>query len=146
MQTTTFKKFFFSIITGTSDSHSLIGSMLEDREKLLAAASSVVLPQQIRDRKRAIAEKVKSLHTQGSTALGPALLVAVQLAGRVPGSRVVLCTDGCANLGLGKLEHFSAESTSLDQGAAFYQQLGEKAKHLSVTVNVVSFEGVKCEL
>lgn len=119
----------------------MTGQVIEDREQLMAAAKAEALPESVRQRKQAIATQVKALQTEGSTALGPGLLLAVQLAGRVPGSRVVLCTDGCANHGLGKLNMTSVQS-SPDQGPAFYQQLGEKAKQLSVTVNVISFQGV----
>ena len=57
---------------------------------------------------------------EGKTALGPALLMSVAIASRVPGStvsyqdkaipqytfilQVILCTDGLANVGLGKLD------------------------------------------
>ena len=118
------------------------GQVIEDREQLMAAAKAELLPELVRERKQAIATQVKALHTEGSTALGSGLLLAVQLAGRVPGSRVVLCTDGCANHGLGKLEITTVQSQSPDQGPAFYQQLGENAKQLSVTVNVISFQGM----
>ena len=118
----------------------MTGQVIEDREQLMAAAKAEALPESVRERKQAIATQVKALQTEGSTALGPSLLLAVQLAGRVPGSRVVLCTDGCANHGLGKLNMTTVQSP--DQGPAFYQQLGEKAKQLSVTVNVISFQGM----
>jgi Mg-chelatase subunit ChlD len=46
--------------------------------------------------------KLKDLKEKGKTALGPALLSAVGLAGEGSlGSMVVLCTDGLANVGLG---------------------------------------------
>ena len=43
-----------------------------------------------------------SLEETGPTALGPALVTAVAMAAEGnPGSMVVLCTDGLANVGLG---------------------------------------------
>ena len=128
---------------GSARPRKLTGSVIEDREQLMSAAKAEALPESVRQRKQAMATQVKALQTEGSTALGPGLLLAVQLAGRVPGSRVVLCTDGCANHGLGKLNmNMIGVQSSPDQGPAFYQQLGEKAKQLSVTVNVISFQGV----
>ena len=118
------------------------GQVIEDREQLMAAAMAEALPESVRERKQAIATQVNALQTESLTALGPGLLLAVQLAGRVPGSRVVLCTDGCANRGLGMLDMSTVQSQSPDQGPAFYQQLSEKAKQLSVTVNVISFQGM----
>lgn len=129
----------FNLDAGSARPRNLSGQVIEDREQLMAAAKAETLPESVRQRKQAIATQVKALQTEGSTALGPGLLLAVQLAGRVPGSRVVLCTDGLANHGLGKLD---IDTQSPDQGAPFYQQLGEKAKQLSVTVNVISFQGM----
>ena len=64
-----------------------------------------------------------SLEENGQTALGPALLLSVLLASRVPGSKVhhracvdtykimcvhhkqvIICTDGLANRGVGSLD------------------------------------------
>ena len=127
---------------GSARPRKVSGQVIEDREQLMAAAKAEALPVSVRERKQAIATQVKALQTEGSTALGPGLLLAVQLAGCVPGSRVVLCTDGCANHGLGKLNMTTVQSQSPDQGPAFYQQLGDKAKQLSVTANVISFQGM----
>jgi len=55
------------------------------------------------------------------TALGPALLISVFMASKVVGSRVVLCTDGCANVGVGNL------SSSSSAASEFYTNLGETA-------------------
>jgi len=66
------------------------------------------------------------LEEGGQTALGPAMVMAITMASKVPGSKVVMCTDGLANVGLGNLD-----STSADQHAEasdFYSQLGEDAK------------------
>ncbi len=44
---------------------------------------------------------------KGQTALGPALLSAIEVASKgSPGSSVVLCTDGLANIGVGSLDPF----------------------------------------
>lgn len=62
----------------------------------------------------------------GQTALGPAMLVAITMASKVPGSKVVMCTDGLANIGLGNLDSESADQHA--EASDFYSQLGEKAK------------------
>jgi len=67
-----------------------------------------------------------SLEEGGQTALGPAMLVAIMMASKVPGSKVVMCTDGLANIGLGNLDKGSADGHS--EASRFYAQLGEKAK------------------
>lgn len=55
-----------------------------------------------------------SLEEGGATALGPALIIAVNMAAQHPGSKVILCTDGKANIGLGKLEDGSEEEAALE--------------------------------
>jgi hypothetical protein len=45
----------------------------------------------------------KSLEEDGGTALGPALLCSVNIASQKIGGQVLLCTDGLANVGVGKL-------------------------------------------
>lgn len=61
------------------------------------------------------------LHSGSMTALGPALVISIYLASKVVGSKVVLCTDGCANVGVGDLERNSSEASE------FYERLGETA-------------------
>lgn len=58
-----------------------------------------------------------------STALGPALLISVFMASKMVGSKVILCTDGCANVGLGSIETGRNYSATSD----FYLRLGETA-------------------
>jgi len=55
------------------------------------------------------------------TALGPALVISIFLASKVVGSKVVLCTDGEANVGVGNLGSYSSSSE-------FYPRLGETAR------------------
>lgn len=46
---------------------------------------------------------------KGQTALGPALVSAIEVASKgSKGSVVVLCTDGLANVGVGALENVDA--------------------------------------
>jgi len=53
----------------------------------------------------------------GATALGPALLSSIALASQgKPGSKVIICTDGLANMGLGNLE----DPKSLSESEEFY--------------------------
>jgi len=66
------------------------------------------------------------LEEGGQTALGPAMLVAIMMASKVPGSKVVMCTDGLANIGLGNLDTESADEHS--EASSFFAKLGETAK------------------
>jgi len=70
------------------------------------------------------------------TALGPALVVSIFMASKVIGSKVVLCTDGCANQGVGNLGNDSA-------APEFYERLGETASSkglvLFLRFSIISF-------
>uniref|UniRef100_A0AAY3ZU16 VWFA domain-containing protein n=1 Tax=Denticeps clupeoides TaxID=299321 RepID=A0AAY3ZU16_9TELE len=69
-----------------------------------------------------LTKSVKEEH--GATALGPAALISIAMASQYPGSKVIICTDGRANIGLGQLEQESAH----------------------VIVSVMTFEGEDCRL
>lgn len=61
------------------------------------------------------------MSTYGATALGPALLSAVELASQGGvGSKVILCTDGEANVGIG--------GSFNDDRFTFYEKMGNYAK------------------
>jgi Mg-chelatase subunit ChlD len=54
-----------------------------------------------------LVNKIYSLEENGSTALGPAMALAVGIAAKAAGSTVMILTDGLANVGLGALEGVS---------------------------------------
>jgi len=64
------------------------------------------------------------------TALGPALVISIFMASKVVGSKVVLCTDGCANVGVGDLDSGNSE---------FYESLGKTASSKGFVFVVVFF-------
>ena len=93
----------------------------------------------IRETSKTLKEKVLSLEESGPTALGPALLVSLLLASEGgPGSKVIICTDGLANIGLGSLEPGCTSE--------FYSVIGELATEKGVSVSVISIEGDECRL
>lgn len=55
--------------------------------------------------KENLCDQIYKLEEGGATCLGPALTVAVAMAAGNPGSQVILCTDGKANVGLGSLDN-----------------------------------------
>ena len=68
-----------------------------------------------------------SLEERGGTALGPAFLVAVSMACQVPGSKVIICTDGMANVGLGSLEGIEKSDEARNQTETFYTTVSNMA-------------------
>lgn len=72
------------------------------------------------------------LEGSGQTALGPALYASIRIAARLQGSKVVLCTDGVANLGLGSLaEPLNPESKE------FYHEIASYAKSKGYEIKFV---------
>lgn len=102
------------------------GDKLNDKEQMIGCASELEVPDAIKNTRQALGKAVFDLEEKGQTALGPALLLSVMLASRHPASKVIVCTDGMANIGLGSLD------TSSDEDAAaatnYYTDIADLAK------------------
>jgi len=92
-----------------------------------------------------LAGKLFALEETGSTALGPALVVATGIAGEVPGSEIVICTDGLSNVGLGKLDDIVTEEDRKGM-ETFYRTVGEYAVSHGTTISVISIKGEDCSI
>jgi len=114
------------------------GDRLHSWDELQTSAANFTIDKPISESKDAILEKLWDLEETGPTALGPALQLSIAVAGKKPGSRVILCTDGLANVGLGSLE----EKQSICR--PYYVELAEQAKLHGVTVSVISLIGSEC--
>eukprot|EP01027_Heterolobosea_sp_BB2_P022425 GEZU01033021.1.p1 GENE.GEZU01033021.1~~GEZU01033021.1.p1 ORF type:complete len:968 (+),score=243.56 GEZU01033021.1:73-2976(+) len=86
--------------------------------------------------KEALSEKIFQLEETGSTALGPALCVALGIASQSERSEIIVCTDGLSNVGVG-------ESS---QGKAFYERCGEFARSTGTTISCIGIEGTDCAI
>lgn len=98
-----------------------------------------------------LASKVETLTTTGCTALGPALATAVGLASDSPGSQILVCTDGAANVGVGGTGfnngyHSNPPSQTAEEAAQFYVDIAQLARAESSSVSVVTCEGEDCNL
>jgi len=71
--------------------------------------------------------------------------MSVARASQVPGSTVVVCTDGIDNVGLGSLEGINDDTVK--QGVEqWYEGVANVAKLKGVTINVISIKGQECAL
>ena len=124
----------------------IAGDRLQSAEGCLGTVRgrhAQLLGRPIRETSDTIVNKLYSLNTSGQTALGPALLASVELAKQgTAGSKVIICTDGIANVGLGSMESEAARASAQN----FYEELGRTAQTSEVTVSVVSIEGEECQL
>ncbi|CAF0867913.1 unnamed protein product [Brachionus calyciflorus] len=115
-------------------------NVLNNKEKIFTLAENQKGDlKSLRDSNISLTQRIKSLNTEGYTALGPALAFSVAFVSRLPGSQVILCTDGCANIGIGSVEqNLNAEK--------FYEDLANYAKGKGIVVNVITMEGTDCRL
>ena len=128
---------------GTSDPAILTGDKLNSFETCFEAGISLQskLKSSIKDTYENLTEKITNLSESGPTALGPALISAIGLASEgLSGSRVIICTDGLANVGIGRLDD--------DPNIAeeFYLRAANIAKDKGIEVSVISIEGEECKL
>eukprot|EP00753_Platysulcus_tardus_P005322 PLAT13174.1.p1 GENE.PLAT13174.1~~PLAT13174.1.p1 ORF type:complete len:812 (-),score=424.03 PLAT13174.1:165-2561(-) len=121
----------------------LAGDRLSDYADLIRLGGDSSIEQTIADSVDALKTRLFELEEGGPTALGPAAVAAVAMASKVIGSRVVLCTDGVANVGLGSLDGSEEEQAA---SAEFYSRLASYAAEQSVTIDVIGIEGDGCDL
>jgi len=127
---------------GSQTEVTLAGDKLNNEARLTEESKTLSLPSEVKNSRKCLSEKVYKLEEGGATALGPALVVALSMASHHPGSKVIICTDGKANIGLGKMENDQDEE-SADE---FYTNLGEKALQSGVTMSVITIQGTDCKL
>ncbi|KAI8791606.1 circularly permutated Ras protein 1-like [Biomphalaria glabrata] len=128
---------------GTQREVIISGDKLTNEDMLIKIGTELSLPQAIKSSRHILGEKVYNLEEGGATALGPALIIATNLAAHHPGSKVILCTDGKANVGLGKLEE---ENTDEQTAFDFYTKAAEHASAKGVTISVITIQGTDCKL
>lgn len=90
-----------------------------------------------------IEKSIKNIDTSGGTALGPGLLGALALAAQgKPGSQIILCTDGLANIGIGPLK----TPNEVAQSKSFYDKVGDMAIKKGVSISVITVKGKVCQV
>lgn len=133
---------------GSCAEETIAGDRLDDFEKCKTAVGdqhAQILSCSVSEAGDKLCEKLIALEESGPTALGPALVAGVSLAMKgSPGSKVIICTDGLANVGIGALEGLSPEEVEVQE--AMYEQVGLMAKDKGVTISVISIEGEECRL
>ena len=91
-------------------------------------------------------EQLEKIDTRGSTALGPSLLASVTLIGAKgrPGSKVILCTDGQANTGIGQVSIHGLSDDYVSQ--SMYNRIGDQALQKGIIISLVSLAEEDCRL
>jgi len=98
-----------------------------------------------------ITERLFALEEGGPTGLGPAVVAAIAGAAEfnrktnTSNAKVVLATDGLANIGVGSLETDDRIDSAV-KTHQFYSMLGDWASKAGVTVDVFGIEGENCDI
>jgi hypothetical protein len=126
---------------GTQDPLVVAGDKLDSFQDLKQLGESYSITKSVKEAEKDLVKKLWSLQENGCTALGPALMLSILIAGARPASKVILCTDGLANFGLG-----SMDSGKGSEFTPFYTELAEAAKVKGVSVSIISIEGEDCSM
>lgn len=92
---------------GTTDVATITGDRLNNFQTCFEMGENLQSKMQntISETAAKLTEKLMAIEETGSTALGPALITALGLASKgKPGSKVIICTDGISNVGIGSLD------------------------------------------
>lgn len=100
------------------------------------AGSNFQITKSIKEAKEDLERQLFSLEESGGTALGPAIVVALGMAASKSGSKVVLCTDGLSNIGLGSLDELYTDQQK-EEVAKFYEQVGLFAQSKGISISVI---------
>lgn len=134
---------------GTQAPQTIAGDKLLDYDFLLqngVQSSTKLFQKSIKETKAHLQQKLINLEETGPTALGPAVITAIALAGEgQPGSTVIVCTDGLANVGLGAFDEIRTPEQEA-KVAEFYEIIGQYAKTKGVSVNIISIQGEECNI
>lgn len=125
------------------------GDKLHDYEGLIETAqkdAEVYMSKTVEETKDDLIRRLEQIEESGQTALGPALTLALGMAAKgAPGSRVILCTDGLANVGMGSVENLK-DPKDIEAVKGFYTKLGEVAKERGVSISIISIVSAECNL
>lgn len=126
----------------SSSSVTIAGSNLNNEAAIAAAAARVPAAGAIKDTFAGLEKRVWELAEEGSTAAGPALAAAVEIARACgAGSRIVLVTDGMSNVGVGALDGGDTQARE-----SFYTRTAAAATAAGVAVDVIGFAGANCNM
>ncbi|XP_050393119.1 circularly permutated Ras protein 1 [Patella vulgata] len=126
---------------GTTTKRNIHNDQLDHFKQLEMIGTELPLPKPIKGTQHNLSKKVLKLDASGGTALGPSIVVALGLASRYAGSKIILCTDGLANVGLGKLTYGNSE-----EHERFYNDIGAMAVEKGVSISVITIKGAETKL
>ena len=133
---------------GTKGPVKISGNNLEEFQHIqeTAAKNQHIISTPVKDAFDSLMKQLYSLEESGQTALGPAVLFSLNLINGVsPGSRIILCTDGVANTGIGSMDAMKTPE-EVQKLKDFYAALGASAKEKGVVIDLVTFEDIESNI
>lgn len=116
----------------------------EEIRTLSHQAAPLIMCRPVKDSSAALLERFYKIEEKGQTALGPALISSLELAkAGKPGSMIIVCTDGLANLGLGSFDSSLGNEVN-EVTKSFYAGLALEAKDSGISISVVTIKGMVC--
>jgi len=113
----------------------------ENRIISIGQENTNLIQNSIKQSSQSIIKSLREIEEEGSTALGPAVLLSLSLLKNAKiGSRIFLCTDGMSNLGIGSLE------ANKEKAAEFYTKIGNMAKEKGIVISLITFEDSESEI
>ena len=113
----------------------------ESKIKSLGEENTNLIKAPISESHENIIKALNATEENGSTALGPAVLMSLSLLKNAKiGSRIFLCTDGMSNLGVGNI------SENKNNAKDFYTKIGEMAKEKGIIINLITFQDSESEI
>mmetsp|Transcript_57313 Transcript_57313/g.78154 ORF Transcript_57313/g.78154 Transcript_57313/m.78154 type:complete len:794 (-) Transcript_57313:139-2520(-) len=133
---------------GTGTPTIISGNRLDDLDELIKAGQEAAGGMtSLETSLTPLSDKLFSLEESGPTALGPAVAVSLGMAAGQTGAKIVLCTDGLANVGIGAIDEIpdgpNEARTAIEE---FYTSLGHRAVEQGVIIDVISIQGDECDL
>jgi len=130
----------------SSETKIIAGDRLGNYEELLAVGEVTSIAKPIKESRDKLHNRLYDLEENGATALGPAILASLSLASLAKaGSKVIICTDGKANVGLGALDNVNSEA-AVSSVESWYSQVGHYAASKGICISVISIKGDDCRL
>lgn len=90
-----------------------------------------------------VLQKFQGLEEKGKTALGPALCCSLGMLSQArPGSMVIMCTDGLANVGFGSMDSVESEKPVSE----VYGKMSVLAKEKGTLISAITLKGEECNV
>lgn len=87
-------------------------------------------------------KQLNKIEANDCTAIGPSILIAINMLRNKKGSTIFLCTDGLANKGIGGLEF----NNQKEESKKFYKKIGQLANELGIVINLITFKDEESEI